>query len=228
VSDLKGLSFLAVAGLALLLAPGCPTAATGADGGTETGTSGSGTSGGATTGGASTSTGGGSTGGGTTGASTSGGTSGGTGTSSTGGSTTGGSTTGGSGGSSSGGTTGGTDGGMSDGGADAGTGDAGCVLADCEDAGYTCCAGFDHCVDVSNDSANCGTCGKLCNFDQMCSAGLCGAPPCNGSLCGAAGGCCLDSCCHAGEICCEVHNGAVFVQCYNATDGCPLSCKMCP
>ena len=238
--DLKALSLTALPLVALLALSGCPMATTGADGGESTGGTGTGTSGGATSagtsgassGGSSSTSGGSTTGagtGGTTsgggssgGATTSGGTGSGSGTSS-GGSSSGGATTGGTGGSTSGGTTGATDGGT-----DAGAGDAGCVLDDCQDGGYTCCTGFDHCIDTSNDSANCGMCGKLCATDEICTAGICGTAPCNGSLCGAAGGCCLDSCCMTGQICCEVHIGAVTIKCYDATDGCPLSCKLCP
>jgi hypothetical protein len=107
------------------------------------------------------------------------------------------------------------------------TTDGGCVLVDCQDGGYTCCPGFDHCVDPGTDSANCGSCGTLCTIGQACVDGGCAPAPCtNGQLCGAAGGCCLGLCCYPGQICCRIW--PITSVCHDAADGCPLPCRQCP
>jgi hypothetical protein len=45
----------------------------------------------------------------------------------------------------------------------------------------TCCGG--HCVNKSNDKANCGGCGNACASNQGCSNGMCA---CNASSCGGS------------------------------------------
>jgi hypothetical protein len=59
--------------------------------------------------------------------------------------------------------------------------------------------------------------------------GVCGSPPCGGTVCTTLQFCCNSQCCNAGEICCDVPGpvsaGARCVAPVNGT--CPVGCNGC-
>lgn len=130
-----------------------------------------------------------------------------------GGSSVGGGQAGSSGGGSAGGVTGGgASGGGFAGGAAVGGGRAGgsavgggSPVGGGSGGGPTCmaprqnCSGF--CADTSNDTSNCGVCGRRCGFGETCSTGQCRPMVCTpGSFCSfpdAGFGSCCDGVCRA-------------------------------
>ena len=95
--------------------------------------------------------------------------------------------------------------------------------------GSTLCS--NKCVDVQNDAANCGGCGKACAAGQVCSAGVCGVTCLGGStLCSNkcvdvkddaanCGGCA--KACAAGQVC---SNGTCAVTCLGGSTLCANKC----
>jgi hypothetical protein len=69
--------------------------------------------------------------------------------------------------------------------------------------GLTYCAG--HCVDLLQDSNNCGDCGIACAPGWFCCKGSCcpaGTTCCDGRCCPINQTCCRGVCCGSGEFCC--------------------------
>jgi hypothetical protein len=101
--------------------------------------------------------------------------------------------------------------------------------------GVTCLGGStlcsNKCVDVQNDAANCGSCGKACAAGQVCAAGVCGVTCLGGStLCSNkcvdvqndaanCGGC--GKTCAAGQVCAA---GQCGVVCLGGTTLCSGKC----
>ncbi|MHB8416673.1 MAG: hypothetical protein ACYDCL_01265 [Myxococcales bacterium] len=126
----------------------------------------------------------------------------------------------------------GTSGGAS-GGSTGGSG--GCIQGACQ-TGEVCCPGIDRCVYLPNDTQNCGTCGTICPAADVCQNSACVPAPCDidagagRDACGAAL-CCGQSCCGAGQICCDDSGGGPARQypydCVDADAGCPQPCLVC-
>jgi hypothetical protein len=109
-----------------------------------------------------------------------------------------------------------------------GTGGASCAM-NCALSGFTCCNG--RCVNTSNDIKNCGRCGEACDGSfPICLDGNCSIPVCLGPDCGPARGCCENTCCAIGELCCKIPGGPDGPpRCTAPVDGtCPMGCPMCP
>jgi hypothetical protein len=127
-----------------------------------------------------------------------------------------------------GGSPGGTNG--SSGAGVAGSASGGASNTECASpCGFSCCDGS--CVNPDNDINNCGGCGIQCAGDTpFCDQGVCGAPPCTlvAAACPVGETCCVDQCCGAGELCCNVHGNLLRTGCYPAVEGtCPVGCAMC-
>ena len=97
----------------------------------------------------------------------------------------------------------------------------------CRGCKITCSPGFSlcgtKCVDLSNDPANCGTCGLVC-ANGFCANGVCGCPP--GLT--ACGGACVNlsndpNNCGACGISCSGSGGV----CTNSTCACPPGFAVC-
>lgn len=85
--------------------------------------------------------------------------------------------------------------------------------------GPTCesCDGL--CVDLANDTQNCGACAHDCPLTETCVAGECSGTPCFiGAPCS---NCCGDVCCGLEELCCG--NSSIGFSCIDHTgfDDCP-------
>jgi hypothetical protein len=141
-----------------------------------------------------------------------------------------------SGGANAGGSAAGGDhgGGSSNGGASGSGSSAGAAgtspTDDCEPSCglFSCCSGT--CVNFANDINNCGGCGITCEGpNPFCDSGQCGTPPCSaGTGCAEGATCCVDSCCGAGELCCQVTAGVSRTGCYPPeNDTCPKGCLEC-
>ncbi len=108
-------------------------------------------------------------------------------------------------------------------GADAAHSDAGACSPACG-IGRECCNGA--CIYTYNDPRNCGSCGHTCAATEICEGGSCIARPCTATTCGS-GLCCGDSCCTAGQICCDpagpVSRGPVCTD-PDANGTCPAGC----
>ena len=113
------------------------------------------------------------------------------------------------------------DGGAGNGGADGSAG-AGGACGNCGTA-RDCCGG--HCVNVMNDSQNCGACGKQCTGNSYCTGGNCSQVPCTTTC--TSGSCCGSQCCTAGELCCDpqgpVDQGPAC-ETPNEFGTCPVGC----
>jgi hypothetical protein len=100
----------------------------------------------------------------------------------------------------------------------------------CDTHDFVCCG--NSCVDIQNDSANCGGCGSVCAPDQSCQPG-----PVDGGVCVQA--CALDggaTSCAAGQVCCFWEAGgpapgsggeASGYECQEDTQSCPLNITGC-
>lgn len=87
--------------------------------------------------------------------------------------------------------------------------------------GQTYCNG--KCVDTKTDSANCGSCGKVCSSNQKCSAGVCvtQTPLCGGQTCGAGQYCCQNACRQSGVGSCPYQGSSAEYYCPKDTVTCP-------
>ena len=111
---------------------------------------------------------------------------------------------------------------VTDAGTDAAHTDAGPCSPACG-IGRECCGGA--CIYTYNDPRNCGSCGHACAATEICEGSSCIARPCS-VTCGSAL-CCGDTCCGAGQICCDpagpVSRGPVCTD--PASNGtCPAGC----
>jgi hypothetical protein len=101
--------------------------------------------------------------------------------------------------------------------------DAGPACGTCR--GGTCCGA--ECVGLFVDPKHCGSCDHECPVDRpICNAGKCEAPSCDTTC--DAGQCCGDSCCAAGEQCCNNPRGSGnYYYCYPADKECAAPCLDC-
>jgi len=102
---------------------------------------------------------------------------------------------------------------------------------ECEDGLVLC---DDECVDLNTDPDNCGKCGNVCGWDEVCRNGRCVSnciPNCSGKECGDDG--CGGSCgsCSQDKVC---QNGRCVSNCIPncsgkecGDDGCGGSCGSC-
>ena len=104
-----------------------------------------------------------------------------------------------------------------------------CGGGTCFDCPGKVCGDFG-CIDPSKDSQNCGNCGNVCVYPQVCSGGVCGCAP-NGSPCASYSECCSGACTNG--ICTQCQLG--FTDCGNKcvdirsnTSHCGACGNVCP
>ena len=85
----------------------------------------------------------------------------------------------------------------------------------------SCCG--TSCVGLQVDGANCGSCGTVCQPNEICSAGMCVPAPWQGD--GGEPQC--DNPCAAGEVCCPYTGIIDSARCEPVSTGCAISWEAC-